>query len=162
MTVTLPETYPAYATDFVIPNKLTRWLGDIVDYYAEKNIPLPERRYWTVGETAHDCEQAVLAVQQMILGTAENPMEVTHCNSPRAITFTFEVIRCVPGLDSRGRPPEAQEIEDGSVDIAIDMEMMLDLARIFPEFNSAVMVTVDPISPSSKFAGAIATYTVDV
>ena len=110
MTVTLPETWPTYAEKFQIPPWVEDALANIRKAYAEdyaEAIPLPDRQYWTIGTTAHDCEQLVLAVQQMFLGTAENPMELTQCTGPRGLTFTVEVVRCVPTLDNRGKPPSA-------------------------------------------------------
>ena len=163
MTVALPETWPAYAEKFQIPPWVEDALANIRKAYAEdyaEAIPLPERQYWTIGQTAHDCEQMVLAVQQMFLGTAENPMELTQCNGPRGLTFTVEVVRCVPTLDNRGKPPAGDSIEAASVNPAIDMEIMLDLAKYFDPFNTGVIVNVDPITAQGGFHGAIATYSV--
>ena len=113
MTITqeLPTTWPGYAADFMIPPWVEKAMANIVKAYATDYptpIPLPERKYWTIGQTAHDCEQMVLAVQQMFLGTAENPIELTQCTGPRGLTFTVEVVRCVPGLTNRGQPPPAE------------------------------------------------------
>jgi hypothetical protein len=162
VTVLLPETYPAYAGQFQLPVRLTEWMDLIVNHYASLDVSLPGRRYWTIGRTAHDCEQAVLAVQQYILGTAAAPMEPSVCNGPRAVTFTFEVIRCAAPLTKRGDPPAAGDIEVASVDPAIDMEIMMDLHKFFADPGSPVVVTVDAISESGGMHGAIATYTVDV
>src|SRR4051812_472429 len=99
-------------------------MANIVKAYAQDYdaaVPLPERQYWTIGQTAHDCEQMVLAVQQMFLGTAENPIELTQCTGPRGLTFTVEVTRCVPGLTNRGQLPSAESIEIASVHPVIDM-----------------------------------------
>jgi hypothetical protein len=56
MTVTqLPNDWPDYAGDFVIPVFVEKAMKDIVDHYDTKvDVPLPERRYWTIGQTAHD------------------------------------------------------------------------------------------------------------
>jgi hypothetical protein len=125
-------------------------------------VPLPERQYWTVGTTAHDCEQLVLAVQQMFIGTAEAPMEVFRCDGPRALTFTVEVLRCVPTLTNRGQAPSGDAIEVASVNPVIDMEIMLDLAQYFDEFNTGVATTVDPLNAEGGYHGAICTYTVSL
>lgn len=159
----LPNTWPDYAGQFVVPPFCEKAMQDIIEHYTIKiGVPLPERRYWTIGQTAHDCEQMVLCVQQMFLGTAEQPLELTQCNGPRGLTFTVEVIRCVPGLDNRGRPPEGQAIEVASVNPVIDMEIMLDLAAYFDPYSLGVVVNVDPISADGGVHGAIATYTVSL
>jgi hypothetical protein len=162
MTVTqLPADWPDYAADFMIPPWVEAALANIVNHYdSVVHVVLPERRYWTVGQTAHDCEQLVLAVQQMFLGTAENPMELTQCSGPRGLTFTVEVVRCVPTLDNRGKPPAGDVIETASVNPVIDMEIMLDLAKYFDPYSTGVIVNVDPITAQGGFHGAIATYSV--
>jgi len=164
MTITtLPNEWPDYAGSFVVPPFMEKAMLDVAEHYDTKvNVPLPERRYWTIGTTVHDCEQAVLAVQQMFLGTAENPLETTQCNGPRGLTFTFEVVRCVPGMDNRGRPPAGEVIEAASVNPVIDMEIMLDLAQYFDPFLTGVVVNVDPITASGGYHGAICTYTVSL
>ena len=161
--VQLPATWPDYAGSFVVPVFVEKAMQDIREHYETKvGVPLPERQYWTIGQTAHDCEQMVLAVQQMFIGTAEAPLETTQCNGPRGLTFTVEVIRCVPGLDNRGRPPAADAIEVASVNPVIDMEIMLDLAAYFDPYALGVVVNVDPISASGGMHGAIATYSVSL
>jgi hypothetical protein len=160
---TVPPEWPPEASDFQIPKFVDKAMADIEYHYDSKvGVPLPARRYWTIGQTAHDCEQAVLAVQQMFIGTAENPMELTQCNGPRGLTFTFEVVRCVPGLTNRGQPPEAGAVEMASIHPVIDMEIMLDLATYFDPFLIGVVVNVDPIAADGGFHGAIATYSVSL
>jgi hypothetical protein len=159
--MTVTQVRPPYADQFVIPKWCDAALANIENHYDNVvHVLLPERRYWTIGTTAHDCEQCVLAVQQMFIGTAENPLETTQCNGPRGITFTVEVVRCVPGLNNRGQPPAADSIEVASVHPVIDMEILLDLAKYFDEFGTGVVVNVDPITASGGFHGAICTYTV--
>jgi hypothetical protein len=155
-----PE-WPPEAADFRIPVFVDQAMRDIVEHYETKvNVPLPARRYWTTGSTAHDCEQMVLAIQQMFLGTAEVPLETTQCSGPRGLTFTVEVVRCVPTLDNRGKPPSGEAIELASIHPVIDMEIMLDLAAYFDPFLTGVIVNVDPIPAQGGYHGAIGTYSV--
>jgi len=162
MTITepLPPTWPVYASDYVIPRWCSEAMEAVIAHYADIEVPLPERRYWTIGQTAHDCEQVVLCVQQMFLGTADNPMETTQCNGPRSLTFTLEVVRCVPTLDNRGRPPAGSAIEVASVDPVVDMEILMDCAKFFDPFLAGVVVTVNVIPADGGMHGAIGTYTV--
>ena len=157
----IPEGWPSYASSFMLPPFVDKALANIVDHYENVvHVPLPSRRYWTIGQTAHDCEQCVLAVQQMFLGTAENPLETTQCNGPRGVTFTVEVTRCVPGLTNRGQPPEANSVEVASVNPIIAMEIMLDLAAYVDPYSTGVVVNVDPLPANGGIHGAICTYTV--
>lgn len=153
---------PTYASSFVLPAKLDEWVAAIVDHYANVGVPLPDRRYWTISGAAADCEQMVLAVQQMFLGTAAEPTELTTCNGPRGVTFTLQVLRCVPTVDRRGQAPAAENIEAASVDPVIDMEIFLDLAAIFDEFHAGIMVTIDPIPAQGGYHGVMGTYTVNL
>lgn len=160
MTVTAER--PAYSTSYVLPQKCDEWLQAVADHYADEGVPLPDRRYWTIGSTAHDCEQVVLCMQQMALGTTEQPLETVQCNGPRFVTFTIEVIRCVPAGDQRGRPPKPSAIEVASVNPVIDMEILTDCAKHFDEFMQGVVVTVDVIPSNGGMHGAIATYSVNL
>jgi hypothetical protein len=155
-----PTEWPSYASDFVLPAWLDTAFGDVLHHYQfEAQVPLPLRQYWTIGSTAHDCEQIVLAVQQMFLGTADNPLGTTQCNGPRSITFTIEVVRCVPTVSNRGQAPTGEAIEVSSVNPVVDMEILMDVAKYFDRFNSGIVVTVDVIPAGGGFHGALATYT---
>jgi hypothetical protein len=156
---TRPAEWPTYAVQFVLPAWLDEGFQCVLDHYLQVGVPLPERQYWTIGQTAHDCEQVVLAVQQMFLGTADNPLGTNQCNAPRSITFTIEVIRCVPTLTNRGQAPAAQAIENASVHPVIDMEVLMDAATCFDRFSSGIVVTIDAIPAQGGFHGMIATYT---
>jgi hypothetical protein len=164
MTITtpdLPPSYPPYAGDWVIPEFCDTAMRNIEEHYDVKvGVPLPERRYWTIGTTAHDCEQCVLAVQQMFIGTADAPLATTQCDGPRGLTFTLEILRCVPTLNNRGAAPPGVEIETASVNPVIDMEIMLDLAAYFDPYSTGVVVNVDPLPAEGGYHGAICTYTV--
>jgi len=163
MTALVPETRPAYAGGFVIPAWCDTALANVIEHYTTKAmVPLPERRYWTIGETAHDCEQMVLCVQQMFLGTSAFPAETSLCNGPRGMTFTIEVIRCVPGLTQRGQAPAALDIQEASVDPVIDLEILMDCAQYFDEFSAGIVVTADVVPANGAVHGAIATYTVNL
>jgi len=152
--------WPPYAAQFTLPTWITVGFESVVDHYLTKtDVPLPPRRYWTIGSTAHDCEQIVLAVQQMFLGTADTPLGTTLCNGPRSVTFTIEVIRCVPTLNNRGQAPAGTDIESAAVNAVVDMEILMDVATYFDQFNSGIVVTIDVIPASGGFHGVIATYT---
>ena len=159
MTVVLPAGRPLYAADFALPTWCDNALGCVVDRYIGLGVPLPERRYWTIGETAHDCEQVVLCVQQMFLGTSAFPAESSQCNGPRGLTFTVEVIRCVPGLYNRGRAPDGLAIQEATVDPMIDMEILMDCASCFDEFSNGIVATIDVIPANGGMQGMIGTYT---
>jgi hypothetical protein len=153
------STWPPYAADFVLPSWLDAGFQCVVEHYRSVGVPLPERQYWTIGQTAHDCEQIVLTIQQMFLGTADNMLATNQCNAPRSITFAIEVIRCVPVMSNRGQAPSAQAIETSSVNPVIDMEILMDVASCFDQFNVGIVVTIDAFPAQGGFHGMVATYT---
>lgn len=162
MTTTVQEpnaAWPPYAADFTLPGWLDEGFHCVLDRYISAGVTPPDRQYWTIGSTAHDCEQIVLAVQQMFLGTADAPLGTTQCGGPRSVTFTIEVIRCVPTMNNRGQAPAAEAIETSSVNPVIDMEILMDAAACFDPFNSGIVVTIDVIPAGGGFHGVIATYT---
>jgi|SRR4051812_22498466 hypothetical protein len=161
MTITqLPPAWPTYAEDFAIPRFCEDGMACVVNEYDRRGVPLPERQYWTIAETAHDCEQMVLCVQQMFLGTAAFPLETSQCNGPRGLTFTIEVIRCVPTLDNHGKAPAGDRIEVASVNPVVDMQILMDCAKCFDPYSAGIVVTIDTIPNGGGMHGAIGTYTV--
>lgn len=158
--MTVAPERPAYASSYLLPQRLDAWLEAVENHYADAEIPLPERRYWTIGNTAHDCEQVAIAVQQMFLGTAGEPSGLVLCTAPRTVTFTLEIVRCTPTLDRRGTPPSGSAIEASSVDPVIDLEILLDLVGYFDPDNTGVMATADVLPAQGGFHGVMGTYTV--
>jgi hypothetical protein len=165
MTTLTPEAQqPPYdVAGFTLPTWCDAALDCVIHQYehgySAGAVPLPGRKYWTIGQTAHDCEQMVLCVQQMFLGTSAMPLETSQCNGPRSLTFTVEVVRCVPGLNNRGQPPAALAIQAASVDPVVDMEILMDCAHCFDPFNVGIVATIDVIPAGGGMHGAIGTYT---
>ena len=52
-----------------LKNMMDGILLRIETVFQSYNVPLPSRRYWTMGEVAVDCEQVVVNFLQMYLGT---------------------------------------------------------------------------------------------
>lgn len=137
-------------------------LAALETLYAQEGVELPDRRYWTIGEPAADCEQAVFAVQQAFVGFPGAPSEPTRCDGPRGLTFSLQILRCVPVANSRGNAPEAAAIQEASVLPTVDMELMLDLVPSLDPLNMGVVSFVDVIGANGGFHGAVATYTVQL
>ena len=159
MTALATAPRPTYATNFVLPQWCDAGLQCVIDRYFQLGVPLPERRYWTIGQTAHDCEQVVLCVQQMFLGTSAFPAETSLCNGPRGLTFTIEVVRCTPTVSNRGQAPAALAIQEATVDPVIDMEILMDCAECFDPYTAGIVATIDVIPASGGMHGAIGTFT---
>lgn len=68
-------------------------LRDMMDGIVERvetifqsyNVNLPNRRYWTIGQPAIDCEQVVVSFIQMYLGApGDEASSPQRCNVPRS------------------------------------------------------------------------------
>lgn len=138
-------------------------LDQVVAVYGSAGIPLPSRRYWSIGSEAFDCEQAVLTLRAVSLGTAGGFSELTQCDGPRSLSFALQVVRCVPVADSRGRAPVPEAIEEASRDVALDFEVMIySLPAALDVYQTGVVAGASAIAPEGGFHGAAATYTVNL
>jgi hypothetical protein len=72
-------------------------LQRIVDTFESNNVPLPARQYWTVGQTAIDCEQLVVTLIQIYLGPpGDQASSPQRCNMPRTAVMTVTLAREIP------------------------------------------------------------------
>ena len=100
--------------------------------YQSYNVPLPNRRYWMVGEPAYDCEQVVVAFDQLYLGPPGDEIaQPNRCNVPRSVTFRILVSREVAIVGVNGRPPSGDKIQQTSVLPSIDAWILMETVREF-------------------------------
>lgn len=140
-------------------------LRDLLDSVLEKiettftsyNVPMPTRRYWTMGTPAIDCEQIVVSFVQMYLGPpgdqASQPM---RCNVPKSAVMTVSVAREVPVVGTNGRAPTADKIQAGSEISAVDAWILMDTVQLFDRwddsgFGPGIIATVDVGTPEGGF-----------
>lgn len=157
----------AYMTDRngpVISQFMDFALAQVVAEYASQGVKLPKRQYWTIGQEAFDCEQAVLSVQTSTLGTTSFPAEISKCSGPRMLSFTFQVVRCTPVASSRGRgAPTAQSLQMASVPPAMDMEIMIyGLPARFDIYQSGIIASVAATNAEGGLFGTVGSYTVNL
>lgn len=104
-------------------------LNQVVSSYASYNMPLPSRRYYTLGEPALDCEQAVVSFVQMYVGSpGDEATQPRRCNDPRSATVNVIVTRSIPVVGQNGRPPAAEVIQAAAEITAYDAYILLDSA----------------------------------
>lgn len=145
-------------------------LSRVVGAFEAKCVPLPERRYWTFGQITQDCEQVVVAAQQMFLGgPGDEVNEPQRCNSPRSVVLDVQILRCSPKVGNNGKPPSAESIQKAAALQAIDMWVLLDIAANLdtwdgdlPGYGLGVLATVDAGTPSGGFFGPTLRLTVAV
>lgn len=115
-----------------LKNMLDGVLERVESVYQSYNVPLPGRRYWMIGEPALDCEQVVVAFDQLYLGTPGDEVAQPHrCDVPRSATFRIMVSREVAVVGMNGRPPTGDKIQQTSVLPTIDAWVLMETVREF-------------------------------
>ena len=132
-------------------------LERVVNIYNSYSMPVPERRYWTLGSPAVDCEQLVISFIQMYIGSpGDEASQPRKCRDPRSATIQIQVSRKVPTVGVGGRPPSAESIENSSILQAYDAWVLLDAAADLDSWDQGgyglgIIATVDVSEPQGGF-----------
>lgn len=132
-------------------------LERVIGGYAQAGVELPERRYWTLGTPAADCEQVVVSFVQAYIGPpGDEAGSPQRCTSPRSANMNVQVIRCIPTMGARGRAPSEAAIQGASEQLAIDAWLLLDLAGDLDMWDPigpglGVIATVETGEPQGGF-----------
>jgi hypothetical protein len=134
-------------------------LDQVVASYAAVPLSLPSRQYWTLQQPAADCEQLVVSFMQAYMGPpGDEASTPQRCNSPRTAVLQVQVIRCIPTAGPKGKAPTAQQIQDGSEQLAMDVWLLLDIAADLEQwdaplggFGLGVIATVAAEEPLGGF-----------
>ena len=140
-------------------------LTQVVSSYASYNMPLPSRRYYTMGEPALDCEQLVFSFLQAYVGSpGDEANQPRRCNDPRSATLNVIVTRSIPVVGQNGRPPSAETIQSASEIIAYDAYILLDSAAQIDQwensgFGMGVIATVESRTAEGGLQSTVLTVT---
>lgn len=132
-------------------------LDRVVNVYESFNMPVPSRRYWTMGIPVVDCEQLVVSFVQAYIGSpGDEANEPRRCRDPRSATVNVRVSREVPVVGANGRPPSAEDIEAFSEVVAYDSWILLEGAANLDPWDAAgvglgFIATVDVAAPEGGF-----------
>jgi hypothetical protein len=132
-------------------------LSRTVSTFESYSVPIPARRYYTVGQTAVDCEQLTVTLLQAYLGApGDQASTPQRCNVPRSAVVLITIAREVPVVSINGRPPTATNIQDASKITAIDAWVLLQAIDSFDQwdetgFGLGVIGTVDTPPPQGGF-----------
>jgi hypothetical protein len=143
-------------------------LTQVVASYASYTMPLPLRRYYTLGQPVVDCEQVVVSFVQMYVGSpGDEATQPRRCSDPRSATINVSVSRAVPVVGQNGRPPSAETIENASEIAAYDAWILLDSAAQLDTWESSgfglgVIATVEVQAPEGGFQTVTLTLTAAV
>lgn len=152
-----------------LKNLMDAVLGRLTDRFDHHNVPLPSKQYWKVGAPVIDCEQLVLAINEIYIGRPGAPTnEPMRCNSPRSVSFRAFLARQIPVVDGRGHEPSAAKQQEASEILAVDMWTMLDAVAFLDgwdavgAFGLGVIGTVNAEEPQGGFQVITATFTMAI
>lgn len=144
-------------------------LDRVINVYNSYNMPLPSRRYWNIATPAVDCEQLVVSMIQMYVGTpGDEATEPRRCNDPRSVTLNISVSRSVPILQNNGQPPLADDIQAAAVVAAYDAWILMESINQFDSwatngpYGLGVIATVDSAPPEGGYQTTRMTITMAV
>lgn len=124
-------------------------LERVESIFQSYNVELPQRRYWTLGQPAIDCEQVVVSFIQMYLGApGDEATSPQRCNVPRSAVVTISIARAVPIVGMNGRAPAPEKIQQSAEASMIDAWVLMDAVRLFDMWDGTgygvgVIATVD-------------------
>lgn len=152
-----PNNYEIDPDAYSVLNVMQGVLDRVVAIYESYGVPLPARRYWTMGQPATDCEQVVVSFIQMYLGApGDEAADPQRCNVPRSIVMQVSVSRAIPVVGQTGRTPTSQKIQDGSEISAIDAWVLMASVNLLDQweengFGPGVIATLSSIEPQGGF-----------
>lgn len=132
-------------------------LERVQSVFQSYNVELPERRYWSMGTPAVDCEQLVVYFQQLYLGPPGAQVgEPQRCHVPRSATLTVSISRATPIVGQNGRPPAPEKIEAASEVLAIDAWVLMSAINLLDQWDETgygigVIATLEVGAPEGGF-----------
>lgn len=113
-------------------------LQRVESVFASYNVPLPERRYWTIGTPVVDCAQVVVALTQVYLGMpGDEAGAPVRCHMPRSAVLTVSIAREIPTVITSGRPPSGNTIEEASYISAVDSWVLMESINLLDQWDDA-------------------------
>lgn len=167
--MTNPDIYPYVADE---AKNLALFMNELlertVNVYQSYSMPLPDRRYWTLGTPAVDCEQLVISFVQMYIGApGDEATEPRRCRDPRSATVQISVSRKVPTVSQNQKAPKPEDIQEFSEICAYDAWVLLDSASSLDTWEVAgpglgIIATVETGAPEGGFQTTTMTLTAGV
>jgi hypothetical protein len=117
--------------------------------FQDHNVSLPKRQYWTFGTPVVDCEQIVVAFNQLVLGTPGDTVSTpSRYHVPRTATMTISIARQVPVVGQNGRPPSPEQIERAAHVSAVDSWILMESTNLLDQWDQGgyglgVIATLD-------------------
>lgn len=144
-------------------------LNRTISIFASYNLPIPTRRYYTLGDPAIDCEQVVVTFLQAYIGSPGDQANVPRrCSDPRSGTFNIYVTRAIPIAAVNGTPPTQDKIQNASEIIAYDAYVLLDSAAQLDTwatqggYGLGVIATVEARTAEGGYQSTVLTITIAI
>lgn len=143
-----------------LADMLQEVLNRVINVYQSYSMPLPSRRYYAFGVPVVDCEQVVVSLIQMYVGTpGDEATEPRNCNDPRSAVLNIAVSRAVPIAQPNGSAPLADDIQDANRVMAYDAWILMESVKQLDSWGEpagypglGVIATVDAAPPEGGFA----------
>lgn len=152
-----------------LANMLQTVLNRVINVYDSYSMPLPSRRYYTLGVPVVDCEQVVVSLIQMYVGSpGDEATEPRRCNDPRSAVLNISVSRAVPIAQPNGSAPLADDIQDANQVMAYDAWILMESVQQLDAWDQnaypglGVIATVNAEQPEGGFATTQMTITMAV
>jgi hypothetical protein len=158
MTVISPSAAWTYGADRV--SKFADQLMDkIVEVFGTAGVPLPDRKFFTVGTPVYDCEELVVVFQGVRKGMTGGEDEPQNCDAPSTATFQAHLVRCFPVPQDAPSPPPANVLTKSADELMVDAWLML---RAADELNrdpftslGGMIYSVNVGEPSGGLVGVV-------
>lgn len=148
---------------------LTEVLERVINVYESFNMPLPVRRYYTFGAPVVDCEQVVVSLAQIYLGTPGDEVSVPRrCNDPRTATLNISISREIPIAQPNGNPPTPAAMLEANKVAAYDSWVLMESINNLDTWASpggyglGVIATLDYETPQGGYHTTVLTITMAV
>jgi hypothetical protein len=151
------DAYDIDADAFSLSNMMQGVLDRVISLYESYGMPLPTRRYWTMGIPAVDCEQLVVSFVQMYLGApGDEAATPQRCHVPRSAVVTVSVVRQIPVIGTSGRTPAGEKIQDYSVWSALDAWILMASVNLLDQweeggYGPGVIATLNSVEPQGGY-----------
>lgn len=147
-----------------VKNAMDSILAGVVSIYDSLNVPLPTRRYWTIGDAVWDCEQVVVSYVQTYLGNPGDEATLpVSCRGPKSLVVNISVVREIKGSNNKnGKPPSPENMQESAEWSVVDSWILMDnLETLSPwEGYAPTMIATTAVPPpSGGYNGIVLTLT---
>lgn len=128
------DSIDKYAIDedvFQLRDAMHSILAGLESVYQSYNVPMPERRFWTIGDTpAVDCDQIAVSLLQMYLGAPGDDAQIPqNCNGIRSMVVQIKVARkrALPPPNARSVvAPTVEQIQNDATWSSVDATTIMN------------------------------------